>query len=144
MTTENCVTTSPRSPAARPGIAIAAGDYARLVSLTEGRDRSEVAEYLSGELTRARIVGDDELAANIVRMGSRVTYCDLASGRTRVLTLVYPREADMARDRVSVLTPIGAALIGLRPGHSIDWPTPEGGSGSLSVIEVSNDEVELS
>lgn len=144
MTTTNSVITSPRSPGARPGIAIAASDYARLVSLAEGPDRSEVTEYLSGELTRARIVGNDELAANIVRMGSRVTYRDLATGRTRVITLVYPREADMARNRVSVLTPIGAALIGLRPGHSMDWPTPEGGSGSLSVIDVSNDEVELS
>jgi regulator of nucleoside diphosphate kinase len=144
MTTANHVTTSARLPAARPGIAIAAGDYARLVRLTEGPGRSDVAEYLSGELTRARIVGDDELAANVVRMGSRVTYCDLANGRTRGITLVYPREADMARNRVSVLTPIGAALIGLRPGHSIDWPTPEGGSGSLSVIDVSNDAVELS
>ncbi|MBL8199937.1 MAG: nucleoside diphosphate kinase regulator [Chromatiales bacterium] len=142
MNPANNVTTSSRQPAARPGIAIAAGDYARLVGLTEGPDRSEVAEYLSGELTRARIVGDDNLAANIVRMGSRVTYRDLATGRTRVITLVYPREADMVRNRISVLTPIGAALIGLCPGQSIDWPTPEGGAGTLIVVDVCDDEVE--
>lgn len=144
MIPANSATTSPRAPAERPRIAITAGDYARLVSLTEGPDRSEVAEYLSGELTRARIIADDQLAGNIVRMGSRVSYRDLATGRTRVITLVYPREADMARNRVSVLTPVGAALIGLCPDQSIDWPTPEGGSGSLSVIAVSNDEVEPS
>lgn len=144
MIPANNATTSPRAPAARPGIAITAGDYARLVRLTEGPDRSEVAEYLSGELTRAQIIGDDQLAGNIVRMGSRVTYRDLANGRTRVITLVYPQDADMARNRVSVLTPVGAALIGLCPDQRIDWPTPEGGSGSLSVIDVSNDEVEPS
>jgi regulator of nucleoside diphosphate kinase len=73
-------------------------------------------------------------------MGSLVTYRDLASDRTRTIALVFPQEADMARNRVSVLTPIGAALIGLAVGQSIDWPTPEGRSGTLTVIGVSNDE----
>lgn len=136
MIPANNATTSPRAPAARPGIAITAGDYARLVRLTEGPDRSEVAEYLSGELTRAQIIGDDQLAGNIVRMGSRVTYRDLANGRTRVITLVYPQDADMARNRVSVLTPVGAALIGLRAGQSIEWAMPNGRTRVIQVVDV--------
>ena len=123
----------------RPRITISRSDYARLAALAEGADPSPVTDYLSGELTRAEIVGDDQLAAGVVRMGSSVTYRDLASGRTRVITLVYPQQADLDRNRVSVLTPVGAALIGLAPGQSIDWPAPAGGSGALAVIAVNAD-----
>jgi len=140
MSSEKNPSTTFKPPSPRPRIVITASDYKRLVALTEGPDRSAVAEYLSGELIRASISDDDLLAADIVRMGSLVTYRDLASGRTRTVALVFPGDADMARNRVSILTPVGAALIGLAVGQSIDWPTPEGGRGTLTVIGVSNDE----
>lgn len=140
MPPENTPTPGIKQPFSRPRIVITASDYARLVKFTEGPDRTPIAEYLSDELTRASIVDDDKLAADVVRMGSLVTYRDLVSDRTRTIALVFPQEADMARNRVSVLTPIGAALIGLAVGQSIDWPTPEGHSGTLTVIGVGNDE----
>jgi regulator of nucleoside diphosphate kinase len=140
MLPENTPPTGLKQPFSRPRIVITASDYARLVAFAERPDRTPIAEYLSDELTRASIVDDDKLAADVVRMGSLVTYRDLASDRTRTIALVFPQEADMARNRVSVLTPIGAALIGLAVGLSIDWPTPEGRSGTLTVIGVSNDE----
>jgi regulator of nucleoside diphosphate kinase len=138
MTTVN--TTRPANPPIpRPRIVIAESDHARLTRLTEGSHRqSEVAEFLSEELTRAHIVADEDCAEDTVRMGSRVTYSDAASGRTRDITLVYPQEADIAQNRVSVLTPIGAALIGLSPSQSIYWPTPDGSNSTLTVLSVSN------
>lgn len=133
-------------PAPRPRIIIAASDHARLVRLTETAlsraAPSPVAEYLSDELSRAQIVPDQDCSADIIRMGSQVSYSDEASGRTRKVSLVYPEAADIDRNQISVLTPIGAALIGLSPGQSIDWPSPSGGSGKLTVLEVVNDDIE--
>jgi regulator of nucleoside diphosphate kinase len=72
-------------------------------------------------------------------MGSTVTYLDQFSGRTRTVTLVYPDAANIEQNRISILTPIGAALIGLSPSQSITWPSPDGRVGSITVLSVSND-----
>lgn len=130
----------------RPRIVIAASEHARLMNLAEKaaeRD-SPVGEYLAEELSRAQIVPDDACAPHVVRMGSEVTYNDAATHRTRKVTLVYPGEADIDQNRVSVLTPIGAALIGLSPAQSIEWPSPDGGVGSLTVLDVKNDAAPVS
>lgn len=121
----------------RPRIVIAARDHARLLSLTEAamRNDSPVAEYLSEELTRAEVVPDTQ-CANIAQMGSTITYRDDTTGKTRTVTLVYPAEANIEQQRISILTPIGAALIGMSPEQSIPWPAPGGSFGSLTVLEV--------
>ena len=103
---------------------------------------SEVGEYLSEELLRADVVPEVACADHIAQMGSTVTYRDDISGRTRTVQLVYPAEADIERHRISILTPIGAALIGLSPAQSITWPSPGGGSGSLTVLDVSMKEAD--
>lgn len=113
----------------------------RLAEVAQEREASSaVAEYLSDELSRAQIVPDAQCDPNIIRMGSKVTYSDESSSRTRTVSLVYPEAADINRGLISVLTPIGAALIGLSPKQSIDWPAPGGGTGKLTVLEVVNDE----
>src|SRR5690606_24096092 len=96
-------------------------------------------EYLADELSRAHIVPDEAAAPEVVRMGSKVTYREDSSGRVRTVTLVFPKDANIYQQRISILTPIGAALIGLRPGQSIDWPTPGGGTETLTVLSVTNE-----
>jgi regulator of nucleoside diphosphate kinase len=130
-------------PAARPRIVIPESEHTRLTNLAEKameRD-SPVGEYLADELSRAQIVPDENCAPHLVRMGSLVTYSDDASGRTRTVTIVYPKDANIDENRISVLTPIGAALIGMSPGQSIQWPTPDGGTASLTVLDVNNEGV---
>lgn len=133
------------SPASiRPRIVLTAGEHAVLTSLTEretARDTA-VGEYLAEELSRAYIVPDDARTPNVVRMGSQVTYREDNTGRTRTVTLVYPREADIEQQRVSVLTPIGAALIGLSPSQSIEWRGPDGDVGTLTVLAVAQADAE--
>src|SRR5690606_2327902 len=123
----------------RPKIVISASEHARLLALADKR-AGAVAECLVDALPRAAIVLDEEFESYVVRMGSQVTYLDEVSGRTRTVTLVYPDEADIDQNRISILTPIGAALIGLRPSQSITWPHPDGRVGSLKVLAVSNEQ----
>jgi regulator of nucleoside diphosphate kinase len=127
-------------PIARPSVVIAAGEHARLMRLAEKAmdGDSPVGEFLAEELSRAHIVPDDACDPCVVRMGSHVTYNDEATNKTRKVTLVYPQDANIDRNRISILTPIGAALIGLRPAQSIQWPNPAGGMSSLTVLDVNN------
>jgi regulator of nucleoside diphosphate kinase len=69
-------------------------------------------------------------------MESEVEFRDDVTGQVRTITLVYPKDADMNAGRISVLTPVGAALIGLSAGQSIEWQTPTGGRRSLTVLSV--------
>lgn len=121
----------------KPNIMITVTDSERLSRLAElmaSRDAT-LAEALLTELDRARIVPDGKLGANVVRMGSTVRY-RTSEGEAREVTLVYPNEADIALGRVSVLTPIGTALIGLSPGQSIEWIARDGRAHSLTVDAV--------
>jgi regulator of nucleoside diphosphate kinase len=121
----------------KPAIKLGRTDHERLTLLADGfADRNPaVAEALLAELDRAGIVEDGRLAADTVRMGSRITYAT-EDGERRTVTLVYPADADIAEGRVSILTPIGAALIGLSPGQSIDWEARDGRRHKLTVEAV--------
>jgi regulator of nucleoside diphosphate kinase len=125
-------------PQERPRIVIPASEHARLMALADAAERRapEIAEYLSDELTRADIVPDEKFDPNVVRMGSRVTYRDEATGRERTVTLVYPEAADVNQGLISVLTPIGAALLGMSPTQTITWPNPDGRNATLTVLRV--------
>jgi regulator of nucleoside diphosphate kinase len=94
------------------------------------------ARLLLQELDRAATVPAGELPADVVTMRSQVVFLDRASGERHSVRLVYPGEADMALQRVSVLTPIGAGLIGLRRGSAIAWPNRQGKPRMLEVVEV--------
>jgi regulator of nucleoside diphosphate kinase len=96
--------------------------------------KPELAEELLGELARARIASGADLPADTVQMGSTLTY--EADGQRRRVTLDYPQEADIAAGRISVLTPIGTALIGLAEGQSIDWTARDGRRQRLTIVAV--------
>lgn len=93
-------------------------------------------EFLVRELTRAAVVDDDNTPGNVVTMRSRVKFCEEENETPAVVTLVYPGESHLHEDAISVLTPLGAALIGLSEGQSISYPRPDGTLKTITVIEV--------
>lgn len=84
--------------------------------------KPELAELLQEELQRAELVPAEQLPPDTVAMNSEVTYRDLGTGKEQTVTLTYPHEADIEKNRVSILAPVGAALIGLSVGQTIEWP----------------------
>ena len=121
----------------KPAITVTRTDRERLWRLAESfADRNPaVAEELLVELERAKVVDDGRLPADAIRMGSSLRYTsDL--GEDRSVTLVFPGEADIAQGKVSVMTPIGVALIGLSAGQSIDWTARDGRVHRLTVESV--------
>jgi regulator of nucleoside diphosphate kinase len=121
----------------KPAITISRSDHealARLADTTAERNPA-VSEELTAELDRARVVADGHLRGNVVRMGSTLRYTT-DSGEDRTVKLVFPAEADISAGKVSILTPIGAALIGLSPGQSIDWEARDGRIHRLTVESV--------
>ncbi|WP_099867920.1 nucleoside diphosphate kinase regulator, partial [Pararhizobium haloflavum] len=121
----------------KPAITVTRFDSDRLSSLAEAYiDRNPlVAEALLSELERARVVEDSRIPANVVRMGSTLRFTSDIKEDRRV-TLVFPGEANIAEGKVSILTPIGAALIGLSTGQSIDWTARDGRVHRLTVEDV--------
>lgn len=124
--------------AGRPAIIMAATEAERLsamaVNMTHGNVRA--AELLLEEIDRAEVRGDDAMPADVVTMNSEVEFVDEARGATRTVRLVYPCDADIAANRVSIFTPVGAGLIGLSPGQSITWPDRDGHARVLRVVRV--------
>jgi regulator of nucleoside diphosphate kinase len=100
-------------------------DLQRLLPVVEQHD-THASEALSTELHRALIVGQREVPADVVTMHSEVVYEDCDTFARRRVRVVYPHQADATRGRISVLAPIGSALLGLRVGQSIIWPVPTG------------------
>lgn len=123
----------------RDRIYVSETDHERLRALVEqhqeGRDAA-AAERLDAELDRAVRVPDGQVPPDVVTMNSRVVYEDGATGRLREVTLVYPTAADLREGRLSVLAPVGAALLGLSAGQSIAWTLPDGREVELRVRSV--------
>ncbi len=104
-------------------------DYVRL--------RELVADHaLAEELDFAIVVPSDRIPKNVVTMNSRLIYADESTGQTREVELVYPSEADPVAGRISVLAPVGCALLGLSAGQSIDWNLPSGQVHRLRVERI--------
>ncbi|WP_372785968.1 GreA/GreB family elongation factor [Phenylobacterium sp.] len=121
----------PENPAVRMTLA----DYERLSALSAGVDTLG-GSILSDELERAVVIAADDPDQGFVRLHTRVEYVDLNNGRTRTLEIVPPDEADIDRRRVSVLSPVGAALIGLAAGESYGWTGEDGRDHVLVVVAV--------
>lgn len=98
-----------------------------------------VANRLLEEIDRAVIVNKSELGRDIITIGSEVTFRDNATGNVQTVILVMPTEADISRHRVSIMTPIGAALIGIAKGETIWWETIDHEVRELTVHDVVND-----
>lgn len=91
------------------------------------------------EIVRATVHRADRIGSDIVTMGSTVEFIDEARGATRTVQLVYPRDADTSADRISILTPLGAGLIGMRTGQAILWPDRRGSERILVIVSVSQE-----
>ena len=120
-----------------PQIIVSNADYERLTDLaTASLERlPEVANELLSEMDRAKVVQDGSVPDNVVRMGSTVTFTS-DDGHTRTLKLVYPADESLDEHRISVMTPVGAALIGLSEGQSISWTARDGKHHRLTVTKV--------
>lgn len=121
-----------------PKIVINADDLVHLEALAEGamQRNPALADRLLEEIGRARIVAPGKMPANVVSIGNTVTYRDESTGLEKTVTLVFPEEADIARQRVSILTPIGVALLGLAEGAVFHWDTRANQRRMLTVIRV--------
>ena len=110
-------------------------DLERLQSMLDQYATPE-AETLEAELGRARVVSPSELPPQVATMDSVLVYEDCGTGTRRTIQLVYPHQADAAEGRVSVLAPIGSALLGLEVGQVIAWKVPNGFK-RIRLVEVS-------
>jgi regulator of nucleoside diphosphate kinase len=104
------------------------------VKNSASKDREHLA-MLEEELDRARVVSAGRVPADVVTMNSRVRMTDLDTGKEMTYTLVFPRDADFSQGKISVLAPIGTAILGYRAGDVIEWNVP-GGKRKLRVEEI--------
>jgi regulator of nucleoside diphosphate kinase len=120
-------------------IIIAAPDEARLRGLLAAgaaavQDQAHLQE-LAGELERAHVLDADEVPPHVITMHARANVLDLMNGARHEWTLVFPTEADLSAHRISVLAPLGTALLGYREGDELEWEVP-GGLRRLRVEKV--------
>ncbi|RMQ49186.1 Nucleoside diphosphate kinase regulator [Pseudomonas cichorii] len=120
-----------------PSIILTRLDVQRLERLIDSQTQSSPGIVaLQAELDRAeQVVGHDEVPAGLVTMNSRVHCREESSGKDYHLTLVYPQDAG-GEGTVSVLAPVGSALLGLQVGQHIDWPAPGGKTLKLTLLAV--------
>lgn len=123
---------------ARPNIVVSSLDADRLESLLESlpADAFPGRDDLEAELARADIVEPRAVPPAVVTMNSTVKFQVESSSETFSLTLVYPRDMDSSSSRISILAPVGSALLGLSQGDEIEWPKPGGGNLRVRIEEV--------
>ncbi|MCC2636858.1 MAG: transcription elongation factor GreAB [Moraxellaceae bacterium] len=106
----------------RPAITISTTDFQRLSTLLEHHPDNEVADGLREELDRATLLEQAHMPPDVVTMNARARFRNEGSGHEYTIELVYPHEARGDPGRLSILTPAGAALLGLSAGDEIEWP----------------------
>jgi regulator of nucleoside diphosphate kinase len=124
--------------AVKPPIHLTDADYDIIadLALSIARRFPDLSKLLLDEINRAEIHDRNTLPSDVVTIGSEVEFLDVDTGATRQVELVLPGEADIEAGRVSILTSVGAGLIGLRKGQSIDWPSPSGRPRVLQILNV--------
>ena len=122
----------------QPPIQISTRDLARLEQLLDTLPPTAGVgiEALEAELGRATIVSPEQLPPDVVTMNSTVCFQLAGSHQPFTLTLVYPHEVNHRQDSLSILAPVGSALLGLRKGDSIRWPGPGGKSLEVTIVDV--------
>lgn len=108
----------------------------RVIELHSGGRNAELVEMLDHELARAQVTSSQDVPPDVVTMNSTVVYEDQETGTRREVTLCYPQDARSDEGRVSVIAPIGSALLGLSVGQSIKWPVPGGRTRTLRIVAV--------
>lgn len=120
-----------------PDIILSEGDYRLLSNFLIENERGISGGALEEEISRAKVVPTPWLPKETVALNTRVTFQDLQNGTTRTITIVEPDHADVSSGHVSVLAPVGSALLGLRPEQEIDWQMPNGQPRKFKVVAVS-------
>ncbi|PZQ23244.1 MAG: nucleoside diphosphate kinase regulator [Sphingopyxis macrogoltabida] len=122
----------------RPPIHMIDTEADALTDLAIGAERRmpQVSALLLREVSRATMHKARHVPRDVVTMMSEVDFIDEASGTLRSVQLVYPSDADIATGRISILTPVGAGLIGMRAGQSILWPDRDGQERTLTIKAV--------
>ena len=110
-------------------------DYHRLSALVSQVD-SEWAELLEEEIGRANVIAQKDISREVVTMNSKIKFIDEVSNAESEMTLVYPQDANLEGGKISILAPVGIALLGLSVGQSINWKMPNGSMKKLKVKEV--------
>jgi regulator of nucleoside diphosphate kinase len=118
-----------------PQIYLTQNDMDRLLKLVEAQPGKRF-DKLESELVRANVVPREKIPRDVVTMNSRVIFENETTREQREITLVYPGSADIDAGRVSVLVPVGTALLGLRVGQSIDWELPGGEKQRYRIVKV--------
>ena len=124
------------TPVARPRLIIDERAYSRLLALAERArvQAPDLADRLIEEIERADLRASSEMPGNVVTLGSQVTFSQ--ADRTQTVQIVAPEDADIEHKRISVLTPVGAALLGLTVGQKISWDMPDKRVAVLEVLAV--------
>ena len=122
----------------KPNIIMSSLDLQRLQALLDSLPTTVFPgkAELQVELDRAEVVEPKEMPPSVVTMNSTVRFVIEPSGEEFCLTLVYPRDATGEEDRISVLAPVGSALLGLTTGDRIEWPRPGGGLIQVRIVEI--------
>jgi len=122
----------------RPEITISSLDADRLYELLASLPRNSIAgkAELESEIDRANVVAPELVPPTIVTMNSTVKFIIESTKEEFELTLVYPKDVDSSGNTISVLAPVGSALLGLSQGDEIEWPKPGGGSLEVKLKEV--------
>ena len=116
-----------------PPIVVSSLDLERIEALLDAQGQLPGVQALRDELARAEILAPEQMPADVVTMNSTVRVADVDSGDVHELTLVYPRDAGGGGDKVSVLAPVGSAILGLRIGQTMQWPMPGGKLRTLRI-----------
>ncbi len=121
-----------------PPIIIDGAHYKRLANMANFylEQNPYVAERLLEEIERSDILESNKMPSDVVNMRSKVTYLDETTEMQETVILVWPDEADITRKQISIMTPIGAALIGLRKNASLEWQTNNGIIKKLKILRV--------
>ncbi len=118
-----------------PQIYLTQNDVDRLLKLVESQPGKRF-EKLESELVRAKVVPREKIPADVVTMNSRVIFENELTRERREVTLVYPSGANIDAGQISILVPVGTALLGLRVGQSIDWELPSGEKQRYRIVDV--------
>jgi regulator of nucleoside diphosphate kinase len=105
----------------------------RYVKLHDAKNAQELGE----ELKKAKLVTKDEFPGDVVRLNSRITIKESGNNKVMNITLVTPDKADMKERKISVMAPVGTALIGFRKGQKISWQVPAG-KRTFTIMDVIN------
>jgi len=119
-------------------IQISENDFRNITRLLDGLPSNRQKELgpLEEELARAEILPTEQLPSDVVTMYSSVVYEDVDTGKLLMVKLTFPNDADIEEGRISILSPVGAALLGLKVGQEIAWPLPDGRTGRIRVRQL--------